>query len=29
MMWLFGDFYKLLYYFSYDSPLQLMICSIV
>ena len=21
MMWLFGDFYKLTYYYSYDSPL--------
>ena len=28
MMWLFGDFYKLTYYYSYDSPLQLIICSV-
>ena len=28
MMWMFGDFYKLTYYYSYKSPLQLILCSL-
>lgn len=28
MMWLFGDFYKLTYYISFNSPLQLILCSV-
>lgn len=28
MMWLFGDFYKLTYYISTSSPIQLIFCSV-
>mmetsp|Transcript_13018 Transcript_13018/g.21993 ORF Transcript_13018/g.21993 Transcript_13018/m.21993 type:complete len:85 (+) Transcript_13018:693-947(+) len=28
MMWLFGDVYKLGYYMGYNSPLQLLGCSV-
>ena len=27
-MWLFGDGYKLMYYYSYNSPMQLILCSV-
>ena len=27
-MWMFGDMYKLTYYYSNDSPIELIFCSI-